>query len=119
MPTVEAATSSAELPIIGTIPIPTGFPTEPNQIIASAITLLIAVAGIIFFFMLVFGGIRYLTVGGDEKAAQEARRSLTNAAVGLIIIVAAFLIAQLLFAVFGLNTLVDVINRPPTPTPTP
>lgn len=108
--------NSGTLPVIGTIPVPPGFPDEPNEIIAGIITLVIAIAGLVFFFMLIFGGIRYLTAGGDEKAIQEARRSLTTAVVGLIIIVAAFLIAQLLFAVFGLNSLVNVVN-PTTPTP--
>jgi len=106
---------SAHAQTIGTVP-QVG-PTL-DQIITGAINLALATGGLLFFAMLIFGGFRYLTAGGDEKAAQEARRSLTNAVVGLIIIVVAFLVAQLLFAVFGLNTLVDVVNRTPT-TPTP
>lgn len=95
---------------IGTITLPAGFPSDINSIIASAVSLVIAAAGVIFFAVLIIGGLRYLTAGGDEKAAQEARKTLTNAAVGLVIIVASFLISQLLFAVFGLSPLVNVAN---------
>jgi len=56
------------------------FPTDANQIISLATSLVLAFAGLIFFAMLVMGGFRFLTAGGDEKSVQEARKSLTNAA---------------------------------------
>ncbi len=99
---------------LGTITIPDGFPKDINAIIAAAVPILIGIAGLVFFMMLILGGFRYLTAGGDEKAAQEARKSLTNAFIGLIVIVASFLITQLLFAVFGLNNLITIVN-PPSP----
>jgi len=108
MPASSASSSSSSLPVIGHIKPPSGFPIDPNTIISGLISLIIGFAGLVFFAMLVIGGFRYLTAGGDEKAAQEARKTLTNAGVGLIIIVAAFLIAQLLFQVFGLESLVKI-----------
>lgn len=93
---------------LGSIIIPKGFPTDVNIVIAGLVNILIGVAGVIFFAILLIGGFRYLTAGGDEKAAAEARKTLTNAFIGLIIIVASFLIAQLLFAVFGLDTLINI-----------
>lgn len=97
------------MPIIGKITPPAGFPLEANRIIATAVNLVLAVAGVVFFFMLIIGGFRYLTAGGDEKVAQEARKTLTNAMIGLIIIVASFLVAQLLFRIFGLNSLIRIV----------
>lgn len=79
-----------------------GVPTQIDTIISSVVQLAYAVAGLVFFFMLLFGGIRYLSAGGDEKAASAARGTLTNAFIGLIIVVAAFLITQLLFSIFKL-----------------
>jgi hypothetical protein len=96
-------------PVLGIIPVPAGFPTEPNAIIASAVNVLFALAGLVFFAMLLIGGLRYLTAGGDEKAVMAARQSLTNAFIGLVIVVAAFLVAQILFSVFGFGLLVNVI----------
>jgi hypothetical protein len=51
--------------------------------------------------------LRYITAGGDEKAASAARSTLTQAFIGLIIVVSAFLISQLIFDLFGLSSIVD------------
>src|SRR5690554_6186718 len=83
-----------------------GLETEPNVIIGSLIQLALAGAGLLFFFMLITGGLKYLTAGGDEKAAGAARNTLTQAFIGLVIVVAAFLIAQLLFSIFGLEGII-------------
>ena len=104
-----ALIGTADAPVIGRIGIPAAFPTEPNEIIASAITVIIGFTGLIFFIVFLLGGLRYLTAGGDEKATMAARQTLTNAFIGLVIVVASFLIAQILFAVFGLDALVNVI----------
>ncbi len=75
-------------------------PTNINDIIASLVQLLIAASGLLFFFMLIFGGLKYLTAGGDEKAVAAARGTLTQAFIGLLIVVAAFVITSLLFTIF-------------------
>lgn len=95
-----------EPPDLGTIDLLPNLPTNFNDIIRGAVVLALAIAGLIFFAMLLVGGFRYLTAGGDEKAAQEARKTLTNAGIGLVIIVASFLVAELLFRVFGLYGLI-------------
>lgn len=99
-------------PEIGTIDLPPGFKVQPNEIIASAILLLIGFAGLIFFIMLLMGGLRYLTAGGDEKAITAARQTLTNAFIGLIIVVSSFVVTQIIFAVFNIDTFVQVVNLP-------
>jgi hypothetical protein len=85
-----------------------GVPTEINQVIGSLVDIAYAAAGIIFFFMFLLGGIRYITAGGDEKAAASARNTLTQAFIGLVIVVAAFLITQLLFSIFGIKGFVNL-----------
>lgn len=99
-------------PDLGTIPSIPGFPTDANEIISLATSLVLAFAGLIFFAMLVMSGFRFLTAGGDEKSIQEARKSLTNATIGLIIVVSAFAISQILFTIFGLNSLISITNNP-------
>ena len=61
------------------------------------------VAGVAMFFNLVIGGIQWISSGGDPKALDSARRRLTNAVVGLIIVVAAYAIALILQQVFGIR----------------
>ncbi len=80
-----------------------GIPTNINDIIASLVQLAIAVAGIVFFFMLLFGGLKYLTAGGDEKAAASARGTLTQAVIGIVIVAAATVITGLIFSIFQIR----------------
>lgn len=77
--------------------------TEPGPLIRNIFYVALAVAGLIFFAMLILGGFRYLTAGGDEKAAAEGQKTLTRAFIGLVIVVAAVLILQLVIAIFGLQ----------------
>lgn len=71
-----------------------------GQLATFVLQLLLAVGGLVFFFMLVFGGIRYITAQGDEKAVQSARSTLTNAGVGLLLIIIALVIIRLIASKF-------------------
>jgi len=74
-----------------------------GNIISFAITASLIIAGIIFFFMLVIGGIQWITAGGDKANAEGARGRITAALIGLVIVFAAFAIVNLLSSVFGIN----------------
>lgn len=87
--------------------------TEPGPLIRNGYLLALGAAGLIFFAMLIFGGFRYMTAGGDEKAAADAQKTLTRAIIGLVIVVAAVLITQLLIAVFSLPGV--EVTPPPVP----
>ncbi len=80
-----------------------GVITDPDALIRLLFSLALGIAGLIFFGMLILGGIRYLSAGGDEKAATAARSTLTQAFIGLVIVVAAVLILQLVSVVFGIK----------------
>lgn len=80
-----------------------GVITDPNQLIRLLFSLALGIAGLVFFAMLVVGGFRFLSAGGDEKAAAEARNTLTRAFIGLVIVVASVLILELVSAIFGLD----------------
>ncbi len=76
------------------------------EIIRNLIQFALVIAGIIFFFMLVIGGIRWILSGGDKGQTEAARNQITAALVGLVIVFAAWAIANLIKAFFG----VDIIN---------
>lgn len=89
--------------VVGTIDIGIlKVPTDLNVIIAGLVQLVIAAAGLLFFGMLIIGGFKYLNAGGDEKAVASARQTITQAFIGLIIIVSAFVIAELIFNIFNI-----------------
>ena len=75
----------------------------PNfgKLLSSVVGFALAAAGLIFFFMLVWGGIRYMTAGGDDKSIMAARQTITNAIIGLLIIVSSFVIIKLIALATG------------------
>lgn len=77
-----------------------------NSIISGAITLVLVVVSLVFFFILVTGGLRWVTSGGDEKKVGEARAQITNALIGLAIVFASWAIMKLIGTLFG----VDIFN---------
>ncbi len=74
-------------------------------LINGAITLLLSIAGLLFFFMLVLGGIRWILSGGDKSSTEQARSQITAALIGLVVVFSAWAIATLLSQVFGINFL--------------
>jgi hypothetical protein len=63
------------------------------------------VVALVFFFILILGGLKWITSGGDEKAVGAARAQITNALIGLAIIFAAWAIINLIGTIFGVNIL--------------
>ena len=74
-------------------------------IISGAISLVLILVALVFFFILVFGGLKWVTSGGDEKKVGEARSQITNALIGLAIVFAAWAIMKLIGTVFGIDIL--------------
>ncbi|MDD3679245.1 MAG: pilin [Candidatus Shapirobacteria bacterium] len=76
-----------------------------ENLISGTITLVFIAASLVFFFMLVAGGIKWMMAGGDKEKAGEARSQLTSALIGLIVIFLAWAISKLLETLFGVNIL--------------
>jgi len=74
-----------------------------GSIISGAISLLIIATALVFFFILIMGGLKWITSGGDEKKLAVARNELTNALVGLAIVFGAWAIMKLINSMFGIN----------------
>lgn len=72
-------------------------------IISGLIRLTLVVAAIVFFFILVIGGIKWIASGGDKAQTEAARNQITAALVGLVIVFAAWAIVQLIQVFFGVN----------------
>ncbi len=72
-------------------------------ILSGAISLVLVLAAIVFFFMLVIGGIKWILSGGDKGQTESARNQITAALVGLVIVFAAWAIATLIGNLFGVT----------------
>lgn len=65
-----------------------------NGILAKVINLLLTLGGIISVIVIIIGGIRYVTSGGDSNQLRSARDTILYAVVGLVIAVMAFAIVN-------------------------
>ena len=74
-----------------------------GDIIRNGITILFIVATIAALFFLVFGGIKWITSGGDKAGVESARNMIVAALVGLVIAFLAYFIVQIIFQLFGLD----------------
>ena len=74
-----------------------------GELVSNIWNLVLYGAGILMFFYLLFGGFKYLTAGGDEKAVQVAKKMLTNAITGMLIVFATYWIVLIVGEVIGIT----------------
>jgi len=86
--------------------------TDIGKLLSALIGLIFIVAAIIFFFMLVIGGIQWMLSGGDKQATESARGRITAALIGLIIVFAAWAITKLIEQFLGITILGGAIQIP-------
>ncbi len=55
--------------------------------------------GLVSVIMMIYGGYRYLTAGGNEESVDKAKTVIKNALVGLIIVVLSYAIALFVFTI--------------------
>ncbi len=72
-------------------------------LISRLITILIIVAVVAALFFLIYGGIKWITSGGDKAAVDAARNHIVAAIVGLVIALLAFFIIQFIGGIFGVS----------------
>ncbi|NBS41460.1 hypothetical protein EBS80_02265 [bacterium] len=68
--------------------------TELPTLIGQLINVLLGVLGIVFVILVVYAGFLYLTSQGEEGNVKKAKKLLTQAVIGLIIIIAAYAISS-------------------------
>lgn len=69
----------------------------------NAVKAILGLAGIAFFILILIGGLKYLTSGGDPKATEGAQKTITYAVFGLIAIVLSYLVLVLIQNITGVN----------------
>ena len=74
-----------------------------SSILSGAISLVLIVVTVVFFFILVLGGLKWITSNGDEKKLAVAKSQITNALIGLAIVFASWAIIKLIETVFNVT----------------
>ena len=67
-----------------------------NVLFTNVLGVIVPFAAVALFIMIPAGGFQYITSGGNPKATESAKNTLTYAILGMILVGAAFLILQLI-----------------------
>jgi len=66
----------------------------------------LVVAGVICLVLLILGGFSFIvSAGGDAKAKEKGKNTITSALTGLILIIAAYWIIQIIEIITGIHIL--------------
>lgn len=76
-----------------------------GNFISTMINVITVVAGLAFVLYFALGGLKWLMASGDKGKVEEAKTELTNAALGLVVVVVSYFIVGIVGGVLGLNLL--------------
>lgn len=86
---------------------PGGVPTGGLDVLTVAIqnilTILLGAGVILALFFLIFGGIKWITSGGEKEGVESARKMITFSIIGLVIVFLSFFILNFVGGIFGVN----------------
>ena len=74
-----------------------------GPVVSSVVTILLIAAAIIALFFLIWGGIKWITSGGDKSKVESARSTIIASIIGLIIALLAFFIITIVLGIFKLS----------------
>lgn len=76
-----------------------------ETLFSNVVNVVIAVSGVALFLMFIVGGFSFLFSGGDQKKLEQAKGTLSNAIIGLVVIVSAYLIIKIIEVFTGATDL--------------
>lgn len=71
-------------------------PSDPQGLVVWFLSFAIKIAGGIALLLLAYGGIKFITSGGDPKALDEAKSTITSALSGLFLIIFSVLLLKII-----------------------
>ena len=77
--------------------------SDLEGVFGNVVEAVLALGGIVLFIMLLSGGFRYITAGGDPKGIEEAKKTLTYAIGGMVLLAMAFLILRFIQEFTGVD----------------
>ena len=74
-----------------------------GQVLGFVVTIAFIIAILTALLFLIWGGIKWITSGGDKTGVETARNQIIAAIIGLIVVFLAFFILNLILTLFGLS----------------
>jgi len=79
--------------------------SQLDTMVGTIIQVVLSLLGAIFLILIIYGGITWMTAGGNEDRVARARKILTTAVIGLIIVLAAYAISYFVIEALTEKTL--------------
>lgn len=79
--------------------------TKLGSTVNSLINFIFVIAILIALLYLVYGGIKWITSGGDKTAVESARNHITSALIGLVIVFLSYFVLNIVLGFFLGNSL--------------
>lgn len=76
-----------------------------TRLVQAVINLVLVMAGLVAFFFLLLGGLQWILAGGDKEGTEKARKRITAALIGLVIVFSAYAIILLASNFLGVQLL--------------
>ena len=83
-----------------------------EYIFNNIVSVIFPLAGIVLFIILLMGGLKFITAGGEPPKIEEARKTLTFAIAGIVLIALSFLILKVIQEITGVNVTEFKIFQP-------
>ena len=75
-----------------------------SDLVANVIRILLIFAGVIAIVFVIIGGYQYVVSGGNEETAEKGKKTLINAIIGIVVIVLAYAIINVIVNLVGSNS---------------
>jgi len=95
---------------LGSISRPDGFAADIGAVINAVLSFVMVIAALLVLLYLVWGGIEWITSGGDKGKTESARNKITAAVIGLVILAASYAIFLLVLNFIGFTSTDDLLN---------
>jgi uncharacterized membrane protein (UPF0182 family) len=78
-------------------------PESITSLVTTFLNIAFVVAGVILLFFFIFGGIKLMSSAGNEQDAAQAKKTLTSALIGFIVVFTAYWIVKLIGVITGVT----------------
>lgn len=70
-----------------------------QEMVVNFVKWVLGFLGLVSVIMIIYGGYRYLTAGGNEESVEKAKTVIKNAIIGLMIVLLSYAIALFVFTI--------------------
>ncbi len=84
---------------------------DPSELLSRLLRSIMIIAGVLVFAYLIWGGIEWITSGGDSSKTEAARDKIMAAVVGLIILASTYAIFQLMLTLLGVEGYAELFRN--------